>query len=613
MVYPLSRFTSAELYSVQKPGRYIGREWGGVLKRRWEVSWLSVYPDLYEVGISYFGLNIFHFMLNEIPWVYADYSFVPAPDMAELMRARGVKAWGYQSGLEAGRFDVLAFHILTEMNFTNVLYFLDLAGIPFLSEQRAWPDYPLVVAGGPAITNPEPMARFFDVIFVGDGELTAPKLMDVLRRAKHHRWTKSHILETILDEIPGAYVPVAYDFEYDGEKLIEIKGPRVKAARVPRDEIYVPKSILVPNVEGVQERATVEVFRGCTRGCRYCHAGQYYRPVREQPPDLVADVMFEIVRNTGFVEAGLLSLSTMDYSAIRELVELVLERQREIYVRFTLPSLRVESLFEDVLDRLDPRRSLTFTIAPEVGSDRLRRVINKGFDNSHVLSAVRRLAEMGWNKFKFYFMLGLPTETEEDVRAIGELLLSVDDILISAGHRRRMVSATIGHFVPKPHTPFQWARQISLEEYADKLKTIRRVVRRKRSVKIRSYPSYQSVVEGVLSRGDKRLGRLIVEAYGRGAMLDAWDDYFAEDIWRELLKPVEDVYLRQREEEEIFPWDAIEVGMRKPLLLLDWKRAMRGELLRDCRLGCYGCGVCDFKRIRNELVFEGRLPVIADG
>lgn len=613
MVYPLSRFTSAELYSVQKPGRYIGREWGGVLKRRWEVSWLSVYPDLYEVGISYFGLNIFHFMLNEIPWVYADYSFVPAPDMAELMRARGVKAWGYQSGLEAGRFDVLAFHILTEMNFTNVLYFLDLAGIPFLSEQRAWPDYPLVVAGGPAITNPEPMARFFDVIFVGDGELTAPKLMDVLRRAKHHRWTKSHILETILDEIPGAYVPVAYDFEYDGEKLIEIKGPRVKAARVPRDEIYVPKSILVPNVEGVQERATVEVFRGCTRGCRYCHAGQYYRPVREQPPDLVADVMFEIVRNTGFVEAGLLSLSTMDYSAIRELVELVLERQREIYVRFTLPSLRVESLFEDVLDRLDPRRSLTFTIAPEVGSDRLRRVINKGFDNSHVLSAVRRLAEMGWNKFKFYFMLGLPTETEEDVRAVGELLLSVDDILISAGHRRRMVSATIGHFVPKPHTPFQWARQISLEEYADKLKTIRRVVRRKRSVKIRSYPSYQSVVEGVLSRGDKRLGRLIVEAYGRGAMLDAWDDYFAEDIWRELLKPVEDVYLRQREEEEIFPWDAIEVGMRKPLLLLDWKRAMRGELLRDCRLGCYGCGVCDFKRIRNELVFEGRLPVIADG
>ncbi len=613
MAYPLDRFTRAELYSVQKPGRYIGREWGGVLKERWEVSWLSVYPDLYEVGISYFGLNIFHFMLNEIPWVFADYSFVPAPDMAHLMRNKGVKMWGYQSGMEAGRFDVLAFHILTEMNFTNVLYFLDLAGIPLLAKDRDFPDYPLVVAGGPAITNPEPMASFLDVVFVGDGELTAPKLLEVLRKAKLEGWNKSRLLDAILAEIPGAYVPSVYSFEYEGDRLVRIDGPRVKAVRVPRKEIYVPKRMLVPNVEGVQERATVEVFRGCTRGCRYCHAGQYYRPVREQPPDLVTDVLFEIVRNTGFVEAGLLSLSTMDYSAIRQLVEMVLAGSEEFYVRFTLPSLRVESLFEDVLDRLDPRRSLTFTIAPEVGSDRLRRVINKGFANSHVIAAIRRLAEMGWNKFKFYFMVGLPTETEEDVRAIGELLLTVDDVLREAGHRRRMISATIGHFVPKPHTPFQWARQLSMEEYAEKLRVVRRIIKKRRSVKVRSHPSYQSTVEGVLSRGDRRLSEILLKAYARGAKLDAWDDYFAEDVWQELLRSVESRYLAPREEDEVFPWDAITVGMKKQLLLVDWKRAIRGELLRDCRLGCYGCGVCDFRRIKNELIFEGRLPVIDDG
>ncbi len=607
----IDKFTFYELYSVEKPGRYIGREYGGIHKEDFEVSFLSVYPDLYEVGISYFGLNIFHFMLNDIPWVFHDYAFVPAPDMERLMRKKGIPPYGMQSYMSASEFDVVSFHVLTEMNFTNILLFLDLSGIPLLSKDRKSDNYPLIIAGGPAISNPEPMADFIDIVFVGDGEVNIPPFVDIVRQAKKGGLGKQWIIEKVYSDIPSAYVPEKYHFEWKDNMIVSISGKFVKGARASRDRIYYPRKMLIPNVEGIQEKATVEIFRGCTRGCRYCHAGQYYRPVRELSPEEAIAILRDIVIFTGFLDAGVLSLSTMDYSAIREFVKLLREDEILKEVRFTLPSLRVESLYEDILTEIDPHRSINLTIAPEVGSDRLRRVINKDFNNIHVLRAVERLGSLGWTKFKFYFMLGLPTETDDDAADIAKMLLRVDDILYKLGHRRRSISATVGLFIPKPHTPFQWASQLSLEDYRRRLSIIRRMIRRRKRITLRSKPSYISVVEGVLSRGDRKLSSVILSAYRKGARLDAWDEYFNEDAWREALSSIDvQRYLGYRGLYQILPWDKIWVGMSKYHLQRDWIRAIKGEILRDCRLGCYGCGVCNFKDIFNQLVFEGKLPVI---
>ena len=609
----IDRFYKEELYSISKPGRYIGGEYGGIRKEGWEVSFLSVYPDLYEVGVSYFGLQIFHFMINDIPWAYHDYAFVPAPDMERLMRKKHIPPYGLQSYMPAQEFDIISFHILTEMNFTNILLFLDLAGIPLLAKDRENGDYPLIVAGGPAISNPEPMADFLDVVFIGDGEVSVPPLLDIVRSVKGYGYDRKRIIEKIYTDIPSAYVPSRYEFQFEGMRATVVKkGKFVKGARASVSEIYFPTKMIVPNVEGVQEKATVEIFRGCTRGCRYCHAGQYYRPVREIDYERAVNILKEIISYTGFLDAGVLSLSTMDYSAIREFVNTLKDDKFFENIRFTLPSLRVESLYEDLLEKVDPHHSINLTIAPEVGSDRLRRVINKDFKNDHVLDAVRRLGEKGWNKFKFYFMLGLPTETDDDAAEIAKMLLRVDDILRSQGHGKRNISATVGLFIPKPHTPFQWHSQLSLEDYRRRLAIIRRMIRKRRKITLRSHASFISVVEGVLSRGDRRLSSVILKAYKRGARLDAWEEFFNEDAWREALADIDvEGYLGYRGLGWTLPWDNIWVGMSKYHLIKDWQRAIRGELLPDCRLGCYGCGVCDFKRIYNTLIFQGRLPVIS--
>ncbi len=607
----IDRLTKKQLYGVKKPGRYIGKEYGGIVKKDFEVSFLSVYPDLYEVGISYFGLHIFHFMINEMEWAYHDYAFVPAPDMEHLMRKESIPPYGMQSYRPALDFDIIGFHVLTEMNFTNILLFLDLAGIPLKSEDRENEQWPLIVAGGPAISNPEPMADFIDIVFIGDGEVNIPPFLEIVKEAKERKMPRQWVIDRVYKEIPSAYVPSKYTMDFRGVEVVKLEGKFVKGARASIDEMYIPRKMLVPNIEGVQEKATVEIFRGCTRGCRYCHAGQYYRPVREIHYEQAISVLKDIIDHTGFLDAGVLSLSTMDYSAIEEFVTLLKNDFYFSNVRFTLPSLRVESLYEHLLEMVDPHHSINLTIAPEVGSDRLRKVINKDFTNEHVLNAVKRLGERGWTKFKFYFMLGLPTETDDDVAEIARMLLRVDNILDSLGHRKRNISATVGLFIPKPHTPFQWTSQIRLEDYSRRLSIIKRMVRKRRKITVRSHPSFISVVEGVLSRGDRRLADVIYKAYKLGARLDAWDEYFKEDAWKEVLSEIDvEAYLGYRGLSWTLPWDKIWVGMSKYHLMKDWQRAVRGETLRDCRLKCYGCGVCDFKKIFNTLVFDGRLPVI---
>lgn len=587
------------------PGRYLPLEQNAHVKDLAEVKLKAamVFPDLYEVGMSHLGARILYHLINQREDLACERAYAPWVDMEELMRNRGIPLSSLESGLPLWEFDLLGFSLTYELCYTNVLNMLDLAGIPLLASDRREGRWPLVIGGGPCASNPEPVAMFFDAFLFGDGEEAILEICDAV--AEHGDGGRDALLEK-LAAIEGVYVPEFFEPEYCGDGRIK----RIKALKKGHDKVtrrivadletaYFPDRPLAPLIEPVHDRVMVEVARGCSRGCRFCHAGIIYRPVRERSMERVLELCRAGLSSTGYEECSLLSLSAGDYSCISELLVALINEHYRDRVSISLPSLRVQGLTDPVLEAIERVRKTGFTLAPEAGTDRLRRVINKDYSERDLLETAARVFSHGWRNLKLYFMVGLPTETDQDVEGIARLANRVAGIRGSGG--RPKVTLNITGFVPKPHTPFQWEAQISPERLAE----IQEMVRASfsgRGRKVKWQDQGTTRLEGIFSRGDRRLSEVLLVAFRRGLRFDGWSEHFNYQGWLEAFSDAginPDFYTRQREDDEVFPWDHLDSGVGRDWLREERERAYREETTLDCReQGCINpCGVCDHERI----------------
>ncbi|MCB2226123.1 MAG: TIGR03960 family B12-binding radical SAM protein [Desulfarculaceae bacterium] len=605
---------------VEKPARYLGGEPGSVVKdqSRVRLNFALAFPEVYEIAMSHLGIKVLYESLAKRPDVAAERVFCPWVDLLELLRAQGETLWSLETGRALGEFDVIGFSLQYELTYTNLLAMLSLAGVPLKREERG-PEHPLVIAGGPAMVNPEPLADFLDLAVVGEAEELLDSLMDLFIRAKEESWPRERLYAEAV-AIEGVYAPAMFAPMYENGRLQEIKAlnpahPKARRRIVPDMGAHQPPARpIVPAVTPVHDRLGVEVSRGCTRGCRFCQAGFIYRPVRERPPEQVYGAALQGLDDSGLEELALLSLSTSDYSCIEPLAGALMDALEPRRISLSLPSLRMDSLGEGLINQIKRVRKTGFTLAPEAGSERLRRVINKNLSEEQILATARTVYGLGWNLVKLYFMLGLPTETDEDVAAIGRLaaLVAGEGRALGRGRGRNpLVNASLGLFVPKPHTPFQWEGQLDLEQARERLAQAKSGMG-DRKVKAKWNDPYTSVIEGVLSRGDRRLGPVLLKALELGCVFDGWSEHLKYDAW---LRALEDNglsladYLRPREQDEVLPWEHIEVGVTKQYLWAERERALTGESTADCRTGrCLDCGVCDHKLIKPRLATGADLP-----
>ncbi len=602
---------------IKRPSRYIGEEINSIRKdpAATEVSIALAFPDVYEVGMSHLGLKILYHILNSHDWLTAERVFSPWVDLERELWERRLPLPTLESGRPLKDFDIVGFSLQHELSFTNVLTILHLSGIPFLSEQRD-DSFPLIIAGGPTCFNPEPIAPFFDAIVVGDGEEAA---LEICRRIREAKGTKSKRKQDTLREltdIVGLYVPHLFKPHYKIDGRIHSIEPllkgyvEVKKAIIPDINQNPPLCRqIVPFTELVHDRLVIEISRGCTRGCRFCQAGMIYRPTREKNPTSVIDHAGISLKQTGFEELSLLSLSSGDYSCLDLLLKELMDRQANGRVAISLPSLRIDSLKPSWLDQIKRVRKTGFTLAPEAGSDRLRRVINKSLTNEDILNMAPQVYRAGWNLIKLYFMIGLPTECDEDLQNIVDL---VEEIARSANEKggKAKLNVSVATFVPKAHTPFMWMPQLPLEESQRRIHFVRNAFKSKR-IRVKWNPPELSWLEGVFSRGDRRLSSALIEAWRLGARFDAWTEHFNMDLWKEAfarsgLDPESYLY-HQRSTAELLPWDHIKSGVTKKYLLNEREKALRGKITPDCRHKCLECGVCDHKRI-DPVLFEGWKP-----
>ena len=573
------------LKKVEKPARYTGGELNAVIKNpeKSKVHFAFAFPDLYEIGMSYTGMQIIYNILNQRDEFYCERVFAPAKDMEKVMREDGVSLFSIETSTPIKEFDIIGFTLQYELSYTNVLNMIDLSGLPVRSAERS-SDMPVIMAGGPCTFNPEPLAPFIDLFLVGDGEEAVVALCELYSVTSN----KGEFLKQAA-KLDGVYVPSVYDNEPYTVKKSLIRN---------LDKQPYPEKPVVPYVETVHDRAVIETFRGCTRGCRFCQAGIIYRPVRERRPQTIKKLALAQLKNTGHEELSLLSLSTSDYSKFEPLVTDLMSICGEEHVSLSLPSLRLDSFSFKVLQEIQKVRKSGLTFAPEAGTQRLRDVVNKSITNEDIYGAVRQAITLGWNQIKLYFMVGLPTETDADLDGIATIaknILAINEEIYGKKNSRFNLTISVSNFVPKPHTPFQWVAQNTSEQFHEKHNYLNNILP-KRNIKYQYHDSFESILEGIFARGDRQVAELLETAWRKGCLFDGWSEHLNKTAWREAIVEngisVSAYCHRERSYEETLPWDMIDSRVSKKYLIEESIKALESQPTADCRRGCTGCGIC---------------------
>ena len=601
------------LLSVQQPARYIGAEVNMRVKdpKKADIRFAMCFPDVYEIGMSHLGIQILYSMFNNREDIYCERVYSPWTDLDPILRENKIPLFTLETQEPVKNFDFLGITLQYEMCYTNVLQILDLSQIPLHTCDRTEND-PIVIGGGPCAYNPEPLADFFDLFYIGEGETVYFELMDRYKENKKAGGTRKQFLERAA-EIPGIYVPAFYDVTYKKDGTIECFRPNnehampvvTKQIVTDIDSVGYIEKPLVPFIKVTQDRVVLEIQRGCIRGCRFCQAGDVYRPLREHSLEYLKHYAYGMLRSTGHEEISLSSLSSSDYSQLEGLVNFLIDEFKGKGVNISLPSLRIDAFSLDVMSKVQDVKKSSLTFAPEAGSQRLRDVINKGLTEEVILKGAADAFESGWNRVKLYFMLGLPTETVEDMEGIALLSEKIAEAYYDIPKDQRngkvQIVASSSFFVPKPFTPFQWARMCTKEEFIERANIVRgkfREMKNFKSLKYNWHEAELTVLEGVLARGDRRVGAVIEEAYRTGAIYDSWSEYFKNDVWMRAFETcgvdIGFYTTRERSLDEVFPWDFIDAGVSKEFLIREWNHAVKEEVTPNCRQRCSGCGASDF-------------------